>query len=174
MAGSAINWMEDIKIQSDIIVDSCELLPKLYDVVYDRIRLKEEHRYAIHCGSSVEFFIKPLNPCVSDYDTLDYSTDKLVFTSDCPVLPLDVSDLSDTIECFKIEPTRYPGFVRLRAFGKMCYNWRFKRYDFSNTTSPNVCLTMKHGTADAFIRGSFGALSESLHGPAMTLQHISI
>ena len=62
-------------------------------------------------------------------------TDELAFVEDFPVLPNDVSGLADTIECYKIEPyLRYPGFVRLRVLGKMNYNWKYKKYEFSHTT----------------------------------------
>src|SRR6218665_3920106 len=89
----AAESMEEIRIASDIIVRSCELLPNSYDVVHDRMRLsrkEDKNGYGICCGSAMEFYIRPLNPCVSDHDVLIYSSGDLVFTTDFPVLPLDV------------------------------------------------------------------------------------
>lgn len=64
---------------SQIILRECELLPKSYDVVYDRMKL-QKGGYGIHCGSAAEFYIRPLNPCVTDADLLIYRTKELVFT----------------------------------------------------------------------------------------------
>ena len=170
-----------IQIASDIIVRSCELLPKSDDVVSDCRLLQEECVSGIYCGSAMEFYIRPLNPCVTDNDILLYSTSELVFTTDFPVLPVDVSDLSDTIECYKFEPyLRYPGFVRIRTLGKLHYNWKCKKYDFSRTPTRDIGLRYFHLTPQLltpatinFVTETLGALSESAHGPAMKVQSTS-
>src|SRR6218665_308955 len=169
MAEYVDDSMEQIKSVSDTIVSSCELLPKSYDVVSERRRLQEELKYGIYCGSALEFYIRPLNPCVTDHDLLIYSIADMVFTTDgIPVLPLNVSDLSDTIDCYTIESYRkYPGFVRIRVLGKMHYNWKCKNYEFSHTTSQSIYLsTPQHSTA----KKSFEALTETVHGPAIQFQ----
>src|SRR5688572_18115571 len=126
------------EMASEFIVRTCQLLPKLCCGVSDRIRMKiastprDAIKYRRLCGSSEEFYIRPLNPCIADVDALLYSTNQLAFTEDFPVLPNEVSGLADTITCFKVDPyLRYPGFVRLRELGKINYNWTYKNFEFS-------------------------------------------
>jgi len=58
------------------------------------------------------------------------------------LLPSDLSGLAETIKCFMIEPyDRYPGFVRLRVWGEMKYNWVSKEYSFNYTAN-----TISHET----------------------------
>src|SRR6218665_1507207 len=131
---------------SEFIVDTCQTLPKLYDGVLDRI--KSDNGYGVYCGSSIEIFIRPFNACVDDVDQLIYFDHELAFEENFPVLPLDVSVLSDMIKCYKIEPDkRYPGFVQLRHFGKFIYNWKCKKYDFIITT-----INRHHAVYEHFIR----------------------
>src|SRR6218665_1072145 len=84
------------------------------------------------CGSQAEFYIRPLISCIDDIDYLVTRADYLVFSGEFSVLPSDFSDLAETIICFVSEPYhRYPGFVRLRKFGDMNYNWKLKKYVFN-------------------------------------------
>src|SRR6218665_3455294 len=97
--------------------------------------------YSILCGSHAEFYIRPLITCVDDIDELIAHSDELVFSGDFPVLPSDLSGLLDTIKFYKIEPyDRYPGFVRLRMWGEMTYNWKYrpKKYEVNRTAVRNV------------------------------------
>ena len=146
------------EIASEFIVGTCQLLPKSYDAVSDRIHIHfavvnpEPKIYAMYCGSSAEFYIRPVNTLIDDRDTLLWPANALAFIEDFPVLPNDVSRLYDTIKCLKIEPYRdYPGFVRLRVFGKLNYNWRCKKYAFSYSTFPSE-----------YIRFDLDAISASL------------
>src|SRR6218665_1672990 len=85
--------------------------------------------YQIMCGSLAEFHIRPLITCIDDEDFLFPGAHELVFSGHFPVLPRDLSGLPERIICYKIEPyDRYPGFARLRLWGEMKYNWKFKKY----------------------------------------------
>ena len=109
---------------SMFIVSTCQLLPKSFSTVSDCMhdlvmsQSPAPKEYSISCGSTEEFYILPLNTCIGDIDALLCNTDQLAFTGDFPVLPSDMSGLSDRIMFFKIEPYhKYPGFVRLRNIG---------------------------------------------------------
>src|SRR6218665_1274063 len=127
------------EIASGFITGTCELIPKSCPFVPDHMhavlgfREQRSKCYFFPCGSSAEFYIQPFNTCISDTDALLCCTDGLALSGDLPVLPNDVSGLLDTIEWLKIEPyyDRYPGFVRLRGFGKMNFNWKCKKYEFN-------------------------------------------
>ena len=138
----ADKWNEEII--SEFIVSTCQLLPKSCAVVSD-LKLnpissfgRVSKTYIMVCGSSEEFYIRPLNTCIDDLDLLMTCTDVLAFVEEFPALPNDVSWLDETIKCCKIEPIlSYPGFVRLRVFGIMNYNWKYKKYEFGDAPSPN-------------------------------------
>jgi len=126
----------DEDMASEIIVSTCQLLPKTFSVVSDHMRNLIASKdpaptlYSISCGSFAEFYIRPLNPCITDTDFLTCSIDTLVLSGDFPVLPTDKSGLADTILFHKIESCqRYPGYVRLRYIGVMKYNWKYKMYE---------------------------------------------
>src|SRR6218665_2149268 len=134
-------------LASAFIVSTCQLLPKSSSVLSDCMHnlmgsdKLATKTYAIVCGSSVELYIRPLNICIEDSDILMAESNELAFSGDFPVLPSDLSGLSDTVECYKIERYHeYPGFVRLRDFGKMTYNWQNKNYEFVNTWCENVYM----------------------------------
>ena len=85
-------------------------------------------------------------------DTLLWKVNALAFIEDFPVLPNDVSRLDDTIKCLKIEPYRdYPGFVRLRVFGKLNYNWKCKKYAFSYSILPNEYIRFDLDALQCFV-----------------------
>src|SRR6218665_1212786 len=129
---------------SEIIVSTCQLLPKAFSVVSDHMRNLVSSKepaprvYSISCGSFAEFYIRPLNPCITDTDFLTCTVDTLVLSGDFPVLPTDKSGLADTILFHKIESCqRYPGYVRLRYIGVMKYNWKYKMYELHHR---GLCL----------------------------------
>src|SRR5688572_17773064 len=131
------------------ILSTCQLLPKSFSTVSDCMhdlvvsRSPATKEYLISCGSIDEFYILPLNACIGDSDMLVCNTDQLAFTGEFPVLPSDMSGLSDGIMFFKIEPYHeYPGFVRLRTFGEMNYNWKCKQYGFNYTAHPGGYLVL--------------------------------
>src|SRR5688572_12778102 len=110
------------------IVSTCQLFPKSFSTVSDSMhdlvmsRSPAQKQYTISCGSTKEFYILPLNTCIGDIDSLICHTDQLAFIGDFPVLPSDVSGLSDRIMFVKIEQNqKYPGFVRLKKLGEMNY-----------------------------------------------------
>src|SRR6218665_3377924 len=96
------------EILSEFIVSMCQLLPKFCGVASD---LKHNPiassknsltTYPVACGSSEEFFIRPLNLCVDDVDELHLLTGVLAFVTEIPALPNDVRFLNETIRCCKI------------------------------------------------------------------------
>src|SRR6218665_1988547 len=122
---------------SDFIIRTCQLLPRWRPHASDHMHnltLNDSHppnQYGIVCGSTAEFFIRPLNTCIGDFDCLVCNTDHLAFSGDFPVLPNDISGLADTINCYEIKSyDEFPGFVRLRPSGEMKYNWKSKEYTF--------------------------------------------
>src|SRR6218665_1084098 len=129
--------LNEEEIASWFITSTCQLIPKK-DIVSDRMhRLCRSSRtvpvlYLIHCGSTAEFYIRPLYTCVGDVDELTAEANQLGFNDDVPVLPADFSGLMDTIECYQIESYQgYPGFVRLRRLGETNYDWKYKQYESS-------------------------------------------
>src|SRR6218665_659048 len=144
---------------STFIVSTCQMIPKssstaVSDHVRDLIVSKDPGNttYSILCGSSAEFYIRPLYSCIDDIDCLLPSADELAFSGNSPVLPNDVSGLADSIMCFKIESSpRYPGFSHLQFVGKMKYNWKHKMYEFNHTI-----LTNRHHGMDLAKRQAQG------------------
>ena len=155
------------EIASAFIFDSCQLLPKSSNAA-----IYFPKGYSRDCGSAMEFYIRPLNSCITDVDALLFSTEELAFTEDFPVLPQDMSGLSDTIRCYKIEPyLRYPGFVRLCGLGILNYNWRQKEYEFSNRAFPD--RHHAYGACDivseAIHIGPMNGIANTVRGPAITM-----
>ena len=111
---------------SGFIVSTCQLLIPSSSLAYSdhmqnllAYESGEPIGYTVMCGSTAEFYVRPLLTCIGDIDRLVCHTDELVFSGEFPVLPCDLSCLADTVTCFKIEPyDRYPGFVRLKLLGK--------------------------------------------------------
>src|SRR6218665_971779 len=132
------------KMASDFITQTCQLIPKSYSPSSDHIHnidLSDPKEYTIVCGSRAEFYIRPLNTCIGDIDYLVCNADHLAFSGDFPVLPSDISGLADAIHCYEIEPCHgFPGFVRLRDFGEMKYNWKYKEYKLNRNTDPDTYI----------------------------------
>src|SRR6218665_1114957 len=125
------------EMASDFITGTCQLIPKSFspssDHMHDLITSADPlvNQYAIVCGSQAEFYIRPLNTCITDIDFMVCMADQLAFSGDSPVLPSDISGLADTVECYEIKPyPGLPGFVRLRVWGEIKYNWKHKEYTY--------------------------------------------
>src|SRR6218665_211046 len=132
------------ELASAFITSTCQLIPRSSLDYFDHMRNLTASEdcvpveYSILCGSLAEFYIRPLNTCIDDADYLFTNSDKLVFGGEFPLLPSDLSGLTEAIECFMIEPyNSYPGFVRLRILGDMNYNWKLKKYVFNITANTN-------------------------------------
>src|SRR6218665_3528749 len=176
----AVNWLEETS--SDFIVRACQFLPESCAYAPDRIRIPNDSsshlqtRYNAFCGSSEEFYIRPVNQCIDDVDALLYNVDELAFVEDFPVLPNDVSHVADSTKCFKIEPYFiYPGFVRLHFMGIMLYNWISREYDFRNTTFPDIYYScdMSFYEADQLLTVELrDQLPTIKRGPALRVQNI--
>src|SRR6218665_1694030 len=169
------------EITSQFFVAGCLFLPNSCSVDYYRrdvpipSRLNKPIIYSIRCGSSEEFYIRPLNSCIDDLDAMKVIYDALVFSEDSPELPNDVSKLAESIQCYNAEPyPEYPGFVRLRQLGEMNYIWKCKKYAFSPTTTPNAYTNLNWDSysscLDYFIGDKFSTLSRSVTGPAIKCQ----
>src|SRR6218665_622481 len=145
----------DEEMASSIIISTCQVIPKSFSHVSDHMHnlipsnSPSPQEYSIMCGSMAEFYIRPLNTCITDTDYLISSADQLVFSGneldfngDYSVLPSDLSGLADAMECYKIESyKRYPGFVRLRILGGIVYNWECKKYEFFDACTPNYFIS---------------------------------
>src|SRR6218665_3237890 len=138
------------EMTSEFIVSTCQLLPKSVYLASDHIRdlvmtrSPATKEYSILCGSSAEFYIQPLNTCITDINVLVCSADELVYSGDCPVLPADKSGLADTITCFEITSYEwYPSFVQLRVSGEMNFNWISKKYQFHQPAQPANYMTLE-------------------------------
>src|SRR6218665_90711 len=86
----------------------------------------------IPCGSHAEFYIQPINPCIDDLDLLRPFNCLLALDSNCEI-PEGVGDLSDLIQCCKLEYyEQNKSFVRLSdpIFG--AYDWESEEYKFAN------------------------------------------
>ena len=165
------------EMASSFIVSTCELIPRsslvLVDHLHNLIASKqpEPRQYLILCGSLAEFYIRPLRTCIGDLDRLIVRTDELVFNGEFPELPSDVSGLADKIYCFKIEPyDKYPGFVRLKRWGEMNYNWNYNKYEYNYASDTNCYVVMD--LADLLDRHSVTTLNRrtklnSISGPAL-------
>src|SRR6218665_489654 len=179
MTGSADKLME--VFASELIVSTCQSLPKSYAPVTDRPRCPIPSvclgpiNHSWFCGSSAEFYIRPLNSCIDDTDKLYSSVNKMVFTEDIPVLPEHVDCLADTFQCYKIDPhPSYPSFVRIRHLGDMNYNWKNKQYDFCTTHFQNTRITLEMTAADPssdLLDMGLNMMSLSVKGPAIMTTH---
>ena len=132
-------------LASAFIVSTCQLIPRSSLARFDLIPSNcfKEKKYRILSGSRAEFYIQPLIACVDDLDFLVVQGDELAFSGDFPVLPSDLGGLADTIKCYKIEPyDRYPGFVRLREWGEINYNWKVKKYEINYTACTDRCESL--------------------------------
>lgn len=90
-----------------------------------------QYHTTLFCGSIAAFYmyISPLNPCIGDVDVLGCQSDQLTFIDDHPVLPNHFSGLIDAIRGYQIEPyERYPGFVKVRVFTEINFDWDYKIY----------------------------------------------
>ena len=85
-----------------------------------------------------------------------------------------MSGLGGTIKCYRIEEyDRYPGFVRLRHWGQMEYNWKHKRYELEHTVNANRSI---YGVVDVdsledyyyHLTSSSVNLLKSISGQAVT------
>src|SRR6218665_1364952 len=178
MTQHADYWLENIS--SDFIVGTCQILPESCYGVPERISIHvaDTQRlpvaYSLHCGSSAEFYIRPLHSCIDDTDALDCKVDHLAFAEDVPELPNDVSHLGDKIYCYKIVPyAGYPGFVRLGDMGTMNYNWKHKTYEYNRACIPNGYVSYNNTATLADIElfnDRRGDQSRTVRGPAITLQ----
>src|SRR6218665_632602 len=170
------------EMASDFIVGTCQLLPKSFSPVSDQMHnlmltntpRPKSKEYSITCGSTAEFYILPLNTCIDDIDILICSANELAFSGDFPALPSDISGLSDTIECYKIESYhRYPGYVRLQILVEMIYNWKYKRYIFNLRDLTNSYKTLNMATlaTEYAYDITYSPTSQRIvNGPAITLQ----
>ena len=160
------------KIATEFIVGTCQLLPKSCDVVFDCVYSFQTWS-AVYCGSAVEFHILPLHSCIADLDALYFKNDELAFTGDFPELPSDVSCLSDSIKCYQIEPhLAYPGFVRLRYFGEVDYNWKYKKFKFNRRSFQNSYHLVDMDAVAAGL-GSKHVTARTTSGPAIKLHLFS-
>src|SRR6218665_3494614 len=124
------------ELASSFITSTCQLIQRSSLAYPDHMnnllatKLPVPTDYIILCGSQAEFYIRPLIKFIDDEDFLVAKADELAFSGECPVLPRDFSGLVEKIKGYKIESyDRYPGFVRLRFWGEMNYNWKFTRYE---------------------------------------------
>src|SRR6218665_1809696 len=168
---------------SAFIVSTCQLLPKSsFTIVTDHVQdlnpsnCPETKVYQISCGSSAEFYIRPLYTCIDDGDFLQSNAHTLAFSGNIPVLPNDVSGLADSIECFKIESyKRDPSFVQLLFVGKMKYNWKHKKYEFNQTALPKIhyALNLAKNKTHHYIRTKANSrIPSTVSGPAIKYQPI--
>src|SRR6218665_3346347 len=158
------------EIPSEFIINTCQMLPMSCDVVYD-IDYLSRSNCSIFCGSAMEFYIRPLNTCIADVDELHFKNDELAFSGDFPELPSDVSGLRDSIECYKIEPyLNYPGFVQLRYFGKVNYNWKYKKSQFNSRSFSDSYVYLVADMAAAVAEvGQEQGIENTTSGPAIKL-----
>src|SRR6218665_3369100 len=127
------------ELASAFITSTCQLIAKSPPRYFHYMRTcnlmaapTTRYKITCMCGSQAEFYIRPLISCIDDIDYLVTRADYLVFSGEFSVLPSDFSDLAETIIFFVIEPYhRYPGFVRLRKFGDMNYNWKLQKHVFN-------------------------------------------
>src|SRR6218665_1428561 len=177
MMAYACKWNEEMA--SAFIANTCQLIPKSSLFVSDEMHnliasnCPTPTHYGVICGSLAELYIRPLIRCIDDVDVLIAQTERLVFDGDIPVLPSDLSGLPYTIKCYKIEPClNYPGFVRLRFWGKMLYNWNYKNYEFNYSSNKNMCLRC---SLDEFsIRNEYSPLPLCLSAGSRSLPNRSI
>src|SRR6218665_3267309 len=124
--------MDDVV--SEFIVGTSRMFRKFNTNVFDFMYSLHDETSSFHfivCGSCVEFFIQPIQPCLGDIDIFLVKHKLLAFTKEKPVLPYDIRHTAHEIDCLLMEPyLAYPGFIRLRQFGLMSYNWESKAFEF--------------------------------------------
>src|SRR6218665_1293440 len=137
------------EMASDFITGTCDVFANWYSPspgsMLDSVLSDDclQKLYLAVCGSRAEFYIRPINTCIEDVDTLLFIDSDLAFEGAFPVLPSDISFMGDTIHCFEIKP--YPGFlgfVRIRALGEMKFNWKRKEYKLNRSINPDTYIKM--------------------------------
>src|SRR6218665_3493121 len=167
------------KLASEFIVDTCQLFPRSVHAISDH---RPMHNFMVSagqastefvavCGSFAEFYIRPLIGWVDDLDVLVPRAAELVFSGEFPALPSDLSGLDDTIKCLKIEPyDMYPGFVRLREWAELSYNWKLKKSEINNYTAHHyiyVVLDLESLRADFNLSSEGYTFINCVSGPAV-------
>src|SRR6218665_1920300 len=164
------------ELTSAFIVGTCQLFPRSSFVYSDHMHNMPpaespgSKEYLILCGSDAEFYIRPINTCIGDFDILVANIDELVFDRDFPVFPGDMSGFPDKVTCFEIEQyDRYPGFVRLRIWGKMTFNWKYNKYELTHAanTNNNVLLDLRIAASRYSTNHEIGTLPNVICGPAI-------
>src|SRR6218665_899313 len=155
---------------SAFIVGTCQLIPRTSSFVYSDYMLNlspsKHSGYEVVFGSSTEFFIRPIVSCVDDMDLLIADTDQLVFSGESPVLPSDLNGLPDKIKCHKIEQCEgYPGFVRLKCWGFMNYNWKYNKYEYNAAEINCFAVLNIEYVANAYPLAISGPAVKRLSGP---------
>jgi len=167
------------ELVSDFITGTCQLLQRQHypssDHTHDVTMTWESQtiEYATVSGSGVEFYIRPLNTCIGDLDYLVCMVDQLAFSGDFPVVPSDISGLADAIHCYEIEPCHgFPGFIRLRDFGEMTYNWKHKKYKLKRNITPGIYVKIDrtqyfYSSVDRFYGELDEPMPKTFSGPAI-------
>src|SRR6218665_512312 len=154
---------------SEFITGTCQLLQKTFRPTPTSDHMHAltmslnpaNKQYSFLSGSYAEFYIRPLNSCIDDMDTMLCKADDLACIGNYPVLPRDRTGLADIINCYKIESYhRYPGFVRIRVLGEMNYTWKRKRYDFNETADAGDYMCAIVDNQD---RANFDNIKYSMH-----------
>ena len=124
--------MEDIV--SEFIIGTFLTFPKVNTNVFDSMHSAYDTKsgsYFVMCGSCAEFFIQPPQKCFGDIDFFAIDGTSLAFVDANPELPYDLRFIAEDIYCLLMEPyLDYPGFVRLRYFGIIRYDWERKAFEF--------------------------------------------
>ena len=114
---------------SEFLVSTCRMNTE-FNLHYLNLFLLPRFSYSgisgasILCGSRAEFYIQPINPCIDDIDVICVYNGLLALDSNCEILE-DVSDLSDVIQCCKLESYEHnKSFVRLRDPTAGVYDWK--------------------------------------------------
>src|SRR6218665_1551751 len=130
---------------SEFIVSTCRVLPRANTNVFESVTSvnpKDTEAHLVVCGSCAEFFIQPLHSCFGDVDFFEVKTHSLAFAHEKPVLPDDLRHIDDPIDCLFMEPYLvYPGFVQLRHFGQIRYNWEKKTFELIQANLQRIMNT---------------------------------
>ena len=109
-------------------------------------------------GSCAELYIDPGNTRIGDVDLMIYFGEYIVV---CEGSTVDSIDVSETFEvCQIVAPDCPNGYVRVRLYGKLKFNWETEKYEY--------CVSNNTGLHLHFFNQGFGA--DMLHGPATAVQ----
>ena len=168
VTGDLTNDLAKARHISDLIVSCCRMNSAWNDM-YETAFVAALHssKYFSSCitGSCVELYITPGVTCIGDVDLMFYVKNMIVVSDGSADNSLDNMDIEEQIKVFHIETYCPKGYVHLRLFGKLQFNWETEQFEYGFYNSTGSYLRL-HDHNDSYY-------ADVLHGPARLFEQHS-